>query len=385
MADRGVTDVVYLDFAKAFDSVPHRRLLGKLQSYGIDGALLRWIEAFLIGRVQKVCVNGNLSSEATVLSGIPQGSVLGPLLFVIYINDLPDNLNCEALLFADDTKAYTRITNRADAERLQENLRKLEEWSREWLLVFHPDKCKILTIGRHEDIPCAYPYSLFGTELEHIFEEKDIGITIDSELTFDTHIALKIKKANQTMGLIRRVFSHMGKEMFLRLYPAFVRSHLEFSQVVWAPWKRAQIRQIEAVQERATKMVEKLGSLEYTDRLKALKLTTLSFRRLRGDMIEAWKHINVYSTGTRPANFQLVQRPIRSTRHPLQLYPPAPKDGRTGVQANNFYFRIATTWNALPAEVVTADTLNSFKNRLDNHWSDNQLKYMTVAGDDDDL
>ena len=127
MAERGVTDVVYLDFAKAFDSVPHRRLIGKLQSYGINGALLRWIEAFLIGRVQKVCVNGNFSSEETVLSGIPQGSVLGPLLFVIYINDLPDNLNCEALLFADDTKVYTRVKNRADAERLQENLKKIRE------------------------------------------------------------------------------------------------------------------------------------------------------------------------------------------------------------------------------------------------------------------
>ena len=258
---------------------------------------------------------------------------------------------------------------------------KLEEWSRDWLLLFHPDKCKILTIGRHEDIPCAYPYSLFGTELEHIFEEKDIGITIDSELTFDTHIALKIKKANQTMGLIRRVFSHMGKEMFLRLYPAFVRSHLEFSQVVWAPWRRAQIRRIEAVQERATRMVEGLGHLDYTERLKALKLTTLSYRRLRGDMIEIWKHINTYSDGTRPMNFKLVQRPIRSTCHPHQLYPPTAKDGHTGVQSNNFYFRVAATWNALPVDVVTAETLNSFKNRLDSHWSNNQLKYMTVAGD----
>ena len=250
--------------------------------------------------------------------------------------------------------------------------------------MFHPDKCKILTIGRHEDIPCAYPYTLFGTELEHIFEEKDIGVTIDSELTFDTHISLKAKKANQTMGLIRRVFSYMSKEMFLRLYPAFVRSHLEFSQVVWAPWRRAQIRRIEAVQERATRMVEGIGQLDYTERLKALKLTTLSFRRLRGDMIEVWKHINVYTPGTRPANFQLVQRPIRSTRHPLQIYTPTPKDGRSGVQANSFYFRTAATWNTLPAEVVTAESLNSFKNRLDNHWSNNQLKYMTVAGDSDD-
>ena len=386
MSSRGVTDTVYLDFAKAFDSVPHRRLLGKLSSYGIQGNLHKWIESFLVGRIQRVKVHGQLSSEETVLSGIPQGSVLGPLLFVIYINDLPESILSHTLMFADDTKVFQQIQSYEDSLLLQEDLRKLEMWSREWLLIFHPDKCKILTLGRHEDIPYAHEYSLFGQQLEHIAEEKDLGVIIDSELTFESHLSAKVKKANQMMGLIRRVFSFMGKEMFIRLYPAFVRSQLEYSQVVWSPWRKRHVRLIESVQERATKLVDGMGNLMYDERLKALGLTTLSYRRMRGDMIEVWKHFNVYSPDTIPAVFRPVSRPIRaSTRHPLQLYSQIPKDGTTGVQKNSFYYRISEMWNSLSTDVVMADTLNKFKNRLDILWKDNPRKYKIVFDDDDDM
>ena len=255
------------------------------------------------------------------------------------------------------------------------------------MLAFHPDKCKVLTLGRHEDIQYAHEYTLFGQKLGHIFEEKDIGVIIDSELSFESHISAKVKKANQMMGLIRRVFTFMGKEMFIRLYTAFVRSHLEFSQVVWAPWKRKFIRLIEAVQERATSLVDGMGNLSYQERLRALGLTTLSFRRLRGDMIEVWKHLNVYSRDTIPPSFRLVNRQIRvSTRHPLQLYPTVPKDDRTGV-ANSFYFRVTNTWNNLPTDVVTADTLNSFKNRFDSYISNEKsaMKYETILDEDSNV
>ena len=335
-----------------------------------------------MGRKQRVSVNGKLSSEEAVLSGIPQGSVLGPFLFVIYINDLPSHLNSQALMFADDTKVFSQIQSIEDAYKLQEDLNRLEEWSRDWLLVFHPDKCKILTLGRHENIMYAHNFTLFGQELEHIDEEKDLGVIIDSELTFENHITTKVKKANQMMGLIRRVFSYMDKDIFLRLYPAFVRSHLEFSQAVWAPWRRKLVRLLESVQERATKLVGGLADLPYDQRLKVLGLTTLSYRRLRGAMIEVWKHINVYSTDTVPPIFKLVNRPIRTTtRHPLQLYPAIAKDGVTGVQTNSFYYRIVDTWNNLGNDVVIAESLNSFKNRLDNSWKDNPKKFEIVFDD----
>ena len=376
-ATNGVTDVVYLDFAKAFDSVPHRHLLGKLRAHGIDGDILSWIEAFLCGRVQRVSVNGQVSNEENVLSGIPQGSVLGPLLFVLYINDLPKGLDCVTYLFTDDTKVLKRVQNLDDSLQLQEDLTKLEGWSQQWLLSFHPDKCKILTLGKHENIPHAYQYKLFDTVLEHIFQEKDLGVIIDSDITFEDHIACKVKKANAVMGLIRRVFTFMDKQMFKKLFTSLVRSHLEFSQSVWSPRTRKLINLVESVQIRATKLVEGMADMEYSQRLADLQLTTLAFRRKRGDMIETWKHINVYSACNVPSNFKLCNRPIRSAtgRHPFQLYKPLAKDGARGVQNNSFYYRIADTWNKLPEEVVLAGTLNTFKNRLDQHWSDDPLKW----------
>ena len=383
MASRGVIDAVYLDFAKAFDSVPYRRLLGKLESYGISGSLHRWIQSFLTGRIQRVSVNGQLSSEEAVLSGIPQGSVLGPLLFVIYINDLPTHLDCSTLMFADDTKVYSQIHSPEDAYKLQEDLVKLEKWSHDWLLVFHPDKCKIISIGRHEDIIYAHNYTLLGQELEHIDEEKDLGVIIDSELTFESHITSKVSKANQMMGLVRRVFSFLGKDMFIRLYTSLVRSHLEYGQVVWAPWRKKFIRLVESVQERATKGVDGMAALPYTERLHALGLTTLAYRRLRGSMIEVWKHFYVYAPGTMPPVFKRVDRPIRtSTRHPLQLYPAIAKDGQTGVQQNSFYYRITESWNNLSKDVVEADSLNSFKNKLDESWKNNPKKFEIVSDEE---
>ena len=207
-------------------------------------------------------------------------------------------------------------------------------------------------------------------------------------MSFESHINAKVKKANQMMGLIRRVFSFLGKDMFLRLYTAFVRSHLEFSQVVWAPWKKRLIRTIESIQERATAQVDGLSRLNYADRLKALGLTTLSFRRIRGDMIEVWKHFNVYAPGTVPATFRRVERGIRaSTRHPLQLYPNIAKDGAHGLQSNSFYYRTTARWNKLPTEVVTAETLNSFKNRFDKYIErhHNELRYTTIIADDEEV
>ncbi len=142
----GGIDAIYCDFQKAFDKVPHRRLLHKLRGYGVNGDVHDWINSFLSGRTQQVVVNGVTSSNASVTSGIPQGSVLGPLLFVVYINDMPDvvdNLS-RVWLFADDTKVYRQINTIEDCEKLQKDLSALQYWSQDWLLMFHPEKCKAL-------------------------------------------------------------------------------------------------------------------------------------------------------------------------------------------------------------------------------------------------
>ena len=268
-------DVIYFDFAKAFDTVPHRRLLKKLDAYGIKGMELDWIKSFLTDRYQYVRVNGTLSKRCNVLSGVPQGSVLGPLLFVLYINDLPEITKAEMYLFADDTKLFKEINNAFDAFRLQEDIDAMASWSKDWLLRFHPDKCHVLTLGKFWNIKHAHPYTIAGSELEHVDQEKDLGVIIDSELTFEAHIFNKIKKANSIVGLISRSFEFLSPEMFRSLYIAFVRPHLEYAQVVWSPRLIKYINAIEGVQQRATRLVNSYKNYSYEDRLRLIKLPSL--------------------------------------------------------------------------------------------------------------
>ena len=167
IVDGSVIDSIYLDFAKAFDTVRHRRLIGKLEAYGVKGNILKWIKSFLIGRTQVVKVNGEESDPAAVLSGIPQGSVLGPLLFVLYINDLPELLDSKTFMFADDTKLFRKINSKNDALILQSDITSLEAWSNKWLLEFNSDKCHILTLRKFDNIRYTYRYRIWeGKESE---------------------------------------------------------------------------------------------------------------------------------------------------------------------------------------------------------------------------
>ena len=370
-----VVDTIYFDFKKAFDMVPHKRLLAKLESYGIKGKLLKWIEEFLTGRQQCVIVNGKKSSTGCVTSGIPQGTVLGPLLFVVYINDILENLSSDGFLFADDTKLFRAITSREDSLNLQSDIDALKEWSIKWGMEFNRDKCHVLTLGKFENTKHTHRYQLGEDEIEHVFTEKDLGITIDSELTYEEHIANKIRVANGIVGLMRRSFSYLDPTSFKKLFCAFVRPHLEYGQSVWAPHLQKHINAIEKVQMRATKLVDGLKNLDYEERLRRCNLTTLLFRRMRGDMIEMWKHFHIYERGILSPSFMPNERPPRNGNHPLQLYQRRSGDGERGVQSNSYYFRTTELWNSLPTSVVKSETIDDFKNKLDAAWADHPKKY----------
>ena len=371
ISNGGVVDSIYFDFAKAFDTVPYKRLSVKMKAYGIEGDVLVWIEDFLTEREQCVRVNGELSLPKPVTSGIPQGSVLGPLLFVLYINDLPDVVQSNILLFADDTKIFQKIDSKEDALLLQKDIDELQLWSDKWLLRFNIDKCHVLTLGKFSNIQHTHRYLLYEAELEHVFEEKDLGVIVDMEMTFEEHIASKVKKANGIMGLIRRSFSFLDPAMFKLLYTTFVRPHLEYAQPAWSPHLRKHIKMLESVQIRATKLVDGFKSLDYAERLEKLDIPTLMHRRERGDMIQVWRHFRTYDQSTLSPNF----RPTRANRkHRYQLTWNRPKDGTKGIQANSFYFRVAKTWNNLPVKVVEAETVDSFKARLDEAWTNNPSK-----------
>ena len=196
--EEGGVDVAYLDFSKAFDSVPHQRLLKKVRAHGISGNLLNWIQSFLAERRQCVVINGKRFAWEKVISGIPQGSVLGPILFVIYINDLPDVLKGHVKMFADDTKVFTHIRDQKDSDILQEDLDSLSKWSDRWQLRFNVEKCGIMHYGRQE---FKTTYSMEGggsrKDLEVREEEKDLGVTFDPTLKFSKHVGDIANKANR--------------------------------------------------------------------------------------------------------------------------------------------------------------------------------------------
>ena len=242
----GTIDCVYFDFKKAFDKVPHQRLIHKAEQYGIKGDIINWIKSFLDSRTQQVVINGELSEPKNVTSGIPQGSVLGPLLFVIYINDLPDQMKSDMFLFADDTKIFRRISTKQDEVILQKDINEMVKWADQWQLEFHPDKCVKMSVNNKEFENRTY--NMDDVILRNVKQEKDIGVIVGDQLKFEDHMYEKIKKANNMMGLIRRSFIHLDEEMFLKLYKALVRPHLEYANVIWHPTKIKDITAIENVQ-----------------------------------------------------------------------------------------------------------------------------------------
>ena len=372
----GSIDVVYFDFMKAFDKVPHHRLLMKLESYGISGAALEWIRAFLVNRKQRVMVNGVASEWINVTSGVPQGSVLGPILFVLYINDLPDVVDVDSniYMFADATKLYREMSDVKDEAILQDDINKMEEWSNEWLMSFHPEKCKVLKMGRPiSDLSDMFnPYALRGHHLEVVENEKDIGVIIDCDLSFDKHIAEKVNKAKRIVNIIRRSFMYLDEESFLNLYKALVRPHLEYANQIWAPKLQRQIDSIENVQKRATKLLPGYENLCYENRLRKLNLPTLTYRRLRGDLIETYKTLTNKYDPEICENFIELRKDSNTRGHSLKIYKQRCK---LNVRKICFPHRIVEAWNSLPDQVIKAETIQQFEGRLDKVLKHQEIYY----------
>ena len=407
----GSIDAIYCDFMKAFDKVPHKRLVYKLSKYGVKGQVLDWVDSFLSGRTQCVSINGHKSSSHPVTSGIPQGSVLGPILFVIYINDLPEVINegSIAFLFADDTKLFRQIKNSEDLLIQQQDVRNAVTWSKTWLLMFHPDKCVHLDIGenaevsskyheelnghpikrgicekdvdkKHKNEPCShkYHYDMEGTILKRSKCEKDIGVHVDDELKFESHIDKSINKAKRNMAIVRKTFSKLDKSTFLPIFKGLVRPHLEYATPVWNPHQNPVKRKIESVQRLATKRLPGMQGLDYDERLRRLKLPTLAYRRVRGDMIQCFKLIMPIKEGAYDKSLPKLldlksDLGIRQTKgHDKQIYKGTAKNN---IKKYGFNFRVCKLWNSLPPSVINCKTVKSFEIALDKHWENQPVLY----------
>ena len=351
-------DIIYLDFKKAFDKVPHQRLLLKLKAHGIGNSMINWIEKWLIDRRQRVVVDGEVSNWKSVLSGVPQGSVLGPILFLIYINDLDDDITSKVLKFADDTKVFRKIKSDADRQHLQDDLNKLIEWSEKWQMLFNFGKCKCLHTGHGNE---NAQYTMGGTELNTTVKEKDLGLTISADMKVSEQCGIAAAKANQILGLIRRNIVYKEKELIIPLYKTIVRPHLEYCIQAWRPYRKKDIDMLERVQRRATKMIPKLRNISYEMRLKECGLTTLETRRLRGDQIEVFKILNGYENIDRNIFFT-VKEERRTRGHGVAL---AKKQCRLDIRKFSFSQRIVNEWNKLSADCVGARSVNMFKNKID--------------------
>ena len=363
LVDQGYpVDIIYMDFQKAFDSVPHRRLIMKIKAYGIDGYVLKWLEDFLVGRRQRVVIGKDSSNWAEVVSGIPQGSVLGPLLFVIYINDIPNGIQSLMKIFADDTKMYRALKTPADNIDLQNDIFTIENWSKQWQMPFNVPKCHALHLGFNNQ---KLDYSVNSTGIESVKTEKDLGIVIDEKLDFNIHVLEMVKKANRSLGCIRRTIKYKDREIVLPLYKAYVRSRLEYGSSVWNPYQVQQTQRIERVQRRATKMIHDISHLDYETRLKELKLPSLQYRRRRADMHQVFKIINRLERIEPDAFFRPNAQKKVTRGHNKRFYKPKP---RLNIRKNTFSVRVVNDWNSLPQNLIDSGTLEEFKVNLDEHW-----------------
>lgn len=350
-------DVIFLDFAKAFDKVPHQRLSSKLLSHGIDGQIRKWIDHWLNGRVQRVGLRGTMSSWKQVTSGVPQGSVLGPVLFLIFINDLEDGITNWILKFADDTKMFGRINNTQDVENMQKDLDKLLQWSVEWQMMFNVQKCKVMHVGKNR---MDAEYSMNGAILETVEEEKDLGVVLKNNLKVSSQCAQAYGKASRMLGVIYRTIKYKTKDVMLSLYKSLVRPLLEYCTAAWSPHYVKDRELLERIQHRFTKMIPEIRDLPYEGRIDHLGLWTLEERRNRADLIEVYK---MYKGTTKIPfdRFFELNESGRTRGHPLKL---RKRRCNTDLRQHFFSERVINRWNDLKGEVVLAPSVEAFKARL---------------------
>ena len=354
-------DLIYTDFSKAFDSVAHLRLLVKLENVGIGGDVLKWITSFLTERKQCVSVEGTKSEWSKVISGIPQGSVLGPILFVIFINDMPEEVKYNICkLFADDCKLYGCV-NSTEENKVQFDLTSLENWSKKWQLPFNATKCKVMHFGHNNP---SHSYYLNDHMLEKTNNEKDLGVFIDSSLKFHVHTAAALKKANQVLGIIKKSYTTRDATTISTLYKAMVRPHLEYGNVIWGPFYQGDVNMLESLQRRATKLVIRLKDRPYEERLRELRLPSLVYRRKRGNMIQMYKIMNGIVRMNKNDIFTPCTTPYTRGHSQKVFKSHAIKQPRI----NAFSKRVVNDWNDLPSDVITAPSVIEFKIRLDKYW-----------------
>jgi hypothetical protein len=352
--DEGVrTDAIVIDFSKAFDLVPHDRLLQKISETGVDVRVVKWIKEFLLGRSQRVRIDGHLSEEASVNSGVPQGSVLGPLLFLAYVNDIWRNIDSNIRLFADDCIIYRRINESNDVEILQTDLNKLKEWALVNKMKINPNKSKSISFTKAR-VRDRIEY-FFGNQLiPETNSIKYLGIIIRSDLNWTDQVNYTVRKAWKALHFVMRILKKGNNNTKHLAYTTLVRPILEYGAVCWDPYREGQIGALNRVQRGAAKFANNADQTSWetlAERRMVSRLCAL-FKAYTGGM--AWKAI-----GDR------LPRPFYLSRedHNLKI---RTRKQRTDIGKYSFVNRTISNWNKLPADLLATFPfkLNTFRNRV---------------------
>ena len=351
------TDLILLDFSKAFDKVAHEKLLLKLHFYGIRGNTLNWIKDFLDNRNQSVLLNGSNSDSIPVSSGVPQGSVLGPILFLVYINDFPDQVRSRVRLFADDTAMYLALDRQDKSEILQKDLENLEKWEKLWDTSFNPSKCQVIHVTRPKN-PFQTKYNLHGCVIESVPSAKYLGVTISEDLQWTDLINDISKKANQTLGFLKSNIRVHNRNLKSTAFKTLVFPQLEYASTLWSPYTDQDINKLKTVQRRAARWVSR--DYRYTSSvsamLRVLNWRTLDQRRIDSRLVLLYKV--TYDLVAIPAFDYLIQNTRLSSRiHPLAYWQITTlKD----YYKYTFFPQPILHWNALPHYIPILPTQAQF-------------------------
>jgi hypothetical protein len=367
---QGLVDAIYLDFAKAFDSVVHSKLFSKLEDHGICGNLLAFFKAFLTGRRQLVQVDGCKSRFSEVVSGVPQGTVLGPLLFLIYVNSLSDEvLSCMIELFADDVKLYSGCQAQSVAANhvhLQEDLDRVMRWADMHQLCLAKNKCSVIRVGYQVDQPLSYTLGDVG--LPEVDSVRDLGVVLQPNLKFDKYVDERKAKAMRAAGLVFKAFVSRRTGFLRSMYVTYVRSLLEYNTSVWNSLGIQSIDKLESVQRYFTRRIPELYGLDYRSRLERLDLEPLEVRRMKADLVDTFKIVKEKVSLSRSDFFEFGCP--RTRGHQFKLFvPPARVDARKSA----FGSRVVPMWNALSDNTVACNTVAAFKRQLRNYDWDEQI------------
>ena len=323
--------------------------------------LLAWIHDFLTGRTQQVVLEGKRSCTTNVTSGVPQGTVLGPLLFLVFINDLPDAVTSNIRLFADDALLYRSIHSNDDAKTLQDDLNHLQTWEKTWQMAFNPDKCEVLRITNKKKFIDAQ-YSIHGTTLNTVNDGKYLGVTIQGSFSWKNHVNNITKKANNTLGFLRRNLRKCPAKIKEQAFTTYVRPTLEFASSVWDPHSKDLVNRIDMVQRRAARFVKADYDQRHsvTKMLQDLQWKTLCERRVHNKVIMLYRIVHgLVAIPSGPPFFYPSSGLTRG--HSMQF---RQQHCRIIAYQQSFFPSVVSLWNQLPATVVSAEFLDQFKSKL---------------------